>query len=103
MSHYMIATIKIIDREGYGQYEAGFMEIFQKYKGKLLAVDENVRLLEGEWPSTRTVLIEFPSEDDALAWYQSDEYQELAKHRFSSSDGNVVILQGMVTHSQAPI
>ena len=95
MAHYIVATIKIVDREEYAKYEAGFLEIFQRYKGKVLAVDENVRLLEGEWPATRTVILEFPTADDALDWYQSDEYQTLAQHRFNASEGNIVIVQGL--------
>ncbi len=95
MSHYLIATINIVDRETYSLYEAGFMDIFSQYNGKMLAVDEKPHLLEGSWTFTRTVLIEFPSEDDALAWYRSDEYQALAKHRFAASDGNVVLIRGI--------
>ncbi|NKB98945.1 MAG: DUF1330 domain-containing protein [Pseudomonadales bacterium] len=45
------------------------MEIFSKHKRRILSVDEEPAVLEGEWPYTRTVLIEFP-----MAWYGSDEY-----------------------------
>ena len=93
MTHYLIARIDINDREEYSKYEAGFMEIFSQYDGKMLSVDEAPKLIEGEWPVTRTVLIEFPSEESAMAWYQSDTYQTLAQHRFASSDGNVVLLK----------
>ena len=95
MSFYLVAQIDIVDREGYATYEAGFVEIFSRYQGTVLAVDEQPKLLEGSWPFTRTVLISFPSEDDAMAWYQSDEYQSLAQHRFSSSSANIVGLQGL--------
>ena len=47
MSHYIIAQIEIADREEYGKYESGFMDIFIKYQGKLLSVDEEPQLLEG--------------------------------------------------------
>ena len=83
VSHYLVAQIEIADREQYSDYEAGFVEVFLKYKGKMLAVDEQPDLLEGSWPFTRTVLIEFPSSEAALDWYRSDEYQDLAKHRFA--------------------
>ena len=95
MSHYNIARIDIIDREAYSKYEAGFMEIFSQYEGKLLAVDEAPKVLEGEWPVTRTVLVEFPSEESAMTWYQSEAYQALAQHRFASSDGNIALLKGL--------
>jgi len=95
MAHYIIAQIDIQDREKYAQYEAGFMDVFTSYKGKLLSVDENVSLLEGKWPATRTVLIEFPSKEEALAWYESQEYQSLAKHRFAASSADIVIVSGI--------
>jgi len=95
MAHYIIAQIDIQDREKYAQYEAGFMDVFTSYKGKLLSVDENVSLLEGQWPATRTVLIEFPSKEEALAWYESEEYQSLAKHRFAASLADIVIVSGI--------
>ena len=95
MAHYIIAQIDIQDREKYAQYEAGFMDVFTSYKGKLLSVDENVSLLEGKWPATRTVLIEFPSKEEALAWYESEEYQSLAKHRFAASSTDIVIVSGI--------
>ena len=91
MSHYLIAQIVIHDRETYGQYEAGFMPIFNRYKGKMLSVDENPDVLEGQWSCTRTVLVEFPSKQDALDWYQSDEYQQLAKYHVAYTVVQVVL------------
>ena len=95
MAHYLIAQIDIKDREKYAKYEAGFMGIFLTYKGKILSVEENEHLLEGQWPFTRTVLIEFPSQEDALDWYKSKEYQDLVQHRFSASTANIVIVSGL--------
>ncbi len=94
MTHYLIAQINIEDRTGYANYEAGFMAIFSKYDGKMLAVDEAAVSLEGEWPYTRTVLIEFPDAASARAWYDSDEYQALAAYRYASSQANIVMLNG---------
>ena len=94
MSVYLIAKISIKDRENYARYEEGFMDIWSRYQGKLLVVDEQPEVLEGDWDCTRTVLLEFPGEAEAKAWYHSDEYQALAEHRFASSDGNIVLVKG---------
>jgi len=91
----MIAQININDRDEYAQYEAGFMEIFSRFKGKMLAVDETPVMLEGSWAYTRTVLIEFPTDKDALAWYESEDYQALATHRFAASKANLVMISGI--------
>ena len=95
MAAYIVARITINDRERYAQYEAGFMDIFSAHAGKMLAVDENPQVLEGEWRCTRTVLAEFPDQESALAWYRSDDYQMLAEHRFASSEGEIALIQGI--------
>ena len=93
MSCYIIAQIKIHDRGEYDKYENGFDEVFTKFKGIIVAVDEDPVILEGEWPFTRTVLIRFPNEEEAKRWYESSEYQELAKHRHRASTGNIVMVK----------
>jgi uncharacterized protein (DUF1330 family) len=93
MSCYFIAQINIHDRDEYQKYLDGFDEIFGKYKGIVVAVDEAPTILEGEWPFGRTVLIRFPDEEEARRWYTSPEYRELVKHRHRSSRANIVLVE----------
>ena len=95
MSAYCVAKIEIHDPSRYAEYSEGFMEILERYKGRVLSVDENPTVLEGTWSSTRTVILEFENKKSALTWYQSVEYQRLAKSRFDSSTGDVVIIRGI--------
>ncbi len=95
MTIYATALIDIRDREAYGRYEAGFMDIFARYDGTLLAVDEAPDVREGEWPHTRTVLISFPSKAAFDRWYDSEDYQALAQHRFAASSAHLAVLQGL--------
>ena len=94
MTVYAVALLSIHDREEYANYEAGFLEIFARHDGKILSVDEAPEILEGEWPHTRTVLLEFPSAQALDDWYRSDDYQALAQHRFNASTGSIVRIQG---------
>ena len=94
MSSYFIAQINIHDPEEYARYLEGYDEIFARYNGTVVAVDDNVKLLEGEWPFGRTVVIRFPSSEELLAWYESPEYQTLAKHRRNASVANIVLVKG---------
>jgi len=73
------------------------MQVFNQYDGRMLAVDEAPTIREGEWPYTRTVLIEFPSGAQADAWYDSAAYQELATHRFAASVANIARIKGVET------
>jgi len=93
MSCYFVAQINIHDREEYQKYLDGYDEIFEKYKGIVVAVDDNPTVLEGEWPYTRTVLIRFPDEHEAKKWYESSEYRELVKHRHRASEANIVLVK----------
>ena len=95
MSVYAVGLINIADRDEYGKYEQGFMEIFERYEGKLLAVEEAPTVLEGEWPWTRTVLLEFPDEEKLKAWYESEAYQALAQHRFRGSEAAIAVIKGL--------
>jgi uncharacterized protein (DUF1330 family) len=94
MSVYIIAQIDIRDRDTYAKYQAGFAEVFEKYDGELLVVDDAAQVVEGEWPYSRTVVIRFPNADEAARWYGSPEYQAIAKHRLAASQANAVIVQG---------
>ena len=99
MATYFVGNIQIHDREGYGGYEAGFMEVFQNFRGKLLAVDENQKVVEGDWPATRTVVVEFASEKDAMAWYESDAYQALKQKRVKASTCDAALITGFPSES----
>lgn len=94
MPYYMIATIDIHDREEYGKYEAGFLDVFSRYAGELVAVSDAPDPVEGEWPHTRAVLLRFPDVEEARRWHQSTDYQNLAQHRYRASTSTIIGLQG---------
>lgn len=85
MTVYILSRLTIHDRIEYDKYDKLFDEVFSKFDGKLLSVDEEPLVLAGEWEATRSVIIEFPSKQAAFAWMQSDDYQEISKHRNAGS------------------
>ena len=95
MSVHIIARFKIHDRSEYDKYSAGFSEVFQKFDGKMLSVDEDPTVLSGDWDDTRSVIIEFPSKESALAWVNSDDYQAIAKHRNAGSTVNSILVNAL--------
>ena len=56
MTVYVVAQLTISDRAAYGKYQERFMEVFTPFGGKLLAVDDGVKTLEGTWPHKRMVI-----------------------------------------------
>jgi len=92
MSVYVVGLVSIKDREKYAAYEKDFRKVFEPFGGKILAVDDSVRVIEGKWPSMRTVLLSFPSEQAARQWYECDAYQKLVRLRADAADAAIAIL-----------
>ncbi len=95
MSVYIIARFKIHDRNEYDKYSAGFSEVFKKFDGKMLSVDEDPTVLMGNWDDTRSVIIKLSSKKSALAWMTSEDYQAIAKHRDAGSTAHSIIVNGL--------
>lgn len=96
MSAFMIAQIEVHDPDEYQKYLAGFMPVFQRYGGELLATSKNeTRVVEGEWAHPNTVIMKFPSIEKARAWYRDPDYVKLANHRYRSASANLVLVEGL--------
>jgi uncharacterized protein (DUF1330 family) len=95
MSYYFIARIRITDPVEYKVYLDKAGDIFRKYNGRYLVLDDEPEILEGTWDSTRIVVIEFTSKDEFNAWYNSPQYQEILKHRLNASDCNTILAKGL--------
>jgi uncharacterized protein (DUF1330 family) len=93
MRCFFIAQITIHDHVKYDKYLAGFDEVFNRFKGEVLAVDDQVTILEGNWPYSRTVVLGFADKSEALNWYHSTGYQKLAKHRWQAATANIVLVE----------
>ena len=92
MSVYFMANIRIYDPEEYQLYLDRAGEIFDRYKGSYLAVDNQTQVLEGDWNYTRAVLIRFDCKEDFEAWYRSDDYQEILKFRLAAANCDSILI-----------
>ena len=92
MSVYLIAQVEIIDRQQYKQYIKGCLSLPGTID--VVVADESPIVLEGEWPANRTVVFRFPTEEDAMRWYRSPEYQAVAQHRVKSARTNLILAKG---------
>lgn len=96
MTVYALVQLNIHNREAYDRYQARFMPVLQKYHGRLLAADENPRVLEGEWGDrNKVVLMQFADKDAFRAWATSPEYTEIAVDRKAGADALVLLIKGL--------
>ena len=96
MPSYIIAQVKVHDSQEYENYRSSFMDALTPFDGRILVSTVEAEILEGQWPEVKTVILEFPSRDVAMAWYNSDQYQKIAQHRFRAAKTNMVLIDGFV-------
>ncbi|BBZ29630.1 hypothetical protein MMAD_39250 [Mycolicibacterium madagascariense] len=89
---YVIITEDIKDPEGMAEY--GKLAMKAMGGATILAVDTAPTVIEGEWPATQTVVLEFESVAAASEWYYSEAYQQAATIRNRAAVCNGVIVSG---------
>ena len=76
MKGYVVCVYKsITNEEKLKEYAVKARTAVEKYKGKFIVRGGKATINEGK-KSPRTVVIEFPSYNDANSFYNSKEYQE---------------------------
>jgi uncharacterized protein (DUF1330 family) len=59
-----------------------------------LAFYGDIQTLEGS-PIEGSVILSFPSKEEALAWYNSPLYSEAKEHRLKGADYRVFVIEGV--------
>lgn len=95
MTIYAVALLSFIEREAYNRYQARFMDVFRRCDGRLLAADECPIVIEGNWDRDKVVLLSFPREGAFRQFFESPEYQEIAKHRKAGADTILLLIRGI--------
>lgn len=95
MPAYVIFDIHVDDADAYAPYREPAGAAVEQYGGRYLARGGASEVLEGDWDVDRLVILEFPSMDQARAWYESPEYQEVLPIRQGASRGRGVLLEGL--------
>jgi uncharacterized protein (DUF1330 family) len=94
MSAYIVVNATITDHALLDEYVAAAGATLGGHEVKVHVADNEATVLEGE-AGERVVVLEFPSRDAALAWYQSPEYQAVIGKRLSSTKGFLTLVDGL--------
>lgn len=95
MTAYMLAKIEVTDPEKYKGYMAATPGIIEKFGGRFIVRGGEKVTLEGPEETHRVVLLEFPSLEQAQAFYNSPEYQAAKKLREGAATGQFIVLDGV--------
>ena len=85
MPAYWMSRCKVHDPVEYKKYTDRVPAILAKFGGKVLARGGRFEIMEGPGKFHRFVVIEFPSFEQGVACFRSDEYNEAAAFRRSGA------------------
>ena len=99
MAAYWIARSRIVDPVEYKKYTDLVPAIIARHQGKVLARGGRYRIMEGPQKFQRFVVIEFPTLEQAVACFESPEYQQAAAYRRAGAGEveNVIVEGGDAT------
>jgi len=92
---YVVADVTVTDPAGYEDYRRRVPATIEKYGGRFVARGGTIEVLEGDWTPSRLVIIEFPTAEEARAWWNSPEYSAARTIRQATSRGTLLILEGV--------
>src|SRR3954463_6501029 len=95
MKYYCVAELDITDQNWVSAYVKKVTEMVERHGGRYLARTSNIEKLEGERQAPQIFLIiEWPSRDAALAFYESDEYKPYRKRRLEGARNELLLVAG---------
>ncbi|HZR13130.1 MAG TPA: DUF1330 domain-containing protein [Acidimicrobiia bacterium] len=95
MAAYVIYQGEVTDPERYDVYKTHAASSIERAGGRYVVRGGPVEPLEGEEPAGRTVVIEFPTMDAALAWYHGDEYTAARTLREGAARCRMYVVDGV--------
>jgi uncharacterized protein (DUF1330 family) len=95
MAAYVLVQVDVKDPVRYEAYKAMVPPTLAKFGGKFLVRGGKTHTMEGDWSPRRLVVVEFPSVEQAKAWWASSEYAEAKALRQATSDSQLLIAEGL--------
>ena len=94
MACYVVAEVKVTNPDEFQKYAQLAVPNIIALGGKVLAAGE-LDTVEGDWKPERIAIVEFPSVEQAMAWYHSPEYSAIKEIRDRGAIFNVIRVPGL--------
>jgi uncharacterized protein (DUF1330 family) len=104
MKHYTVAELSVTERGWARDYVEHVAPMVERYGGRYLARTNAFEKLEGgREPPQIVLLIEWPNEEAAAAFYESEEYRPYRERRLAGSRGEFLLVAGADVNQLARI
>ena len=95
MPAYVLVQVDVKDPVRYEDYKGMVPPSLEKFGGRFLVRGGKTHTMEGTWAPRRFVIVEFPSVEQAKAWWASPEYAEAKALRQATSESHLIIAEGL--------
>ncbi len=96
MPAYLVGGVDVSDPAWVAEYGPKVEALVEKHGGRYLVRGGEMDVVEGTTPTSRVmVVIEFPSLENARAWYNDPDYAPLIKLRQTGSESEIVLVDGL--------
>lgn len=95
MAAYIVVDCNVTDPVRYEQYKRLAPAAIARYGGRYLVRGGEAAVLEGNWLPNRVVVLEFPTVENARAFYESPEYVEARTAREGAAQMNMILVAGV--------
>jgi len=95
MAAYVVVQVEVKDAERYEGYKKMVPPSIEKFGGRFIVRGGTVHPMEGTWSPKRFVVVEFPSVEQAKAWWASPEYAEAKALRQATAESQLIIVEGL--------
>ena len=95
MVAFVISDVSARDAEALQTYRTRAADSIAKHGGRYLARGGDIESLEGTWRPRMIIIVEFPSMEQARAWYRSPEYAAALALRDAALERDLILVDGI--------
>ena len=104
MRHYAVVEVDITDAGWVPEYVKNVTRLVEQRGGRYLTPTSTVAKIEGQRKASQiVVLMEWPSKEAAVAFYQSEEYRPYLQSRLQGARNEFMLVPAEDVANVAPI
>jgi uncharacterized protein (DUF1330 family) len=95
MKYYFIGELEVTDQSWVQDYVKNVTGMVERHGGRYLARTPKIEKVEGERePMQMCVILEWPSKESAVAFYESEEYKPYRQNRLAGAKNEFLLVAG---------
>jgi len=95
VKYYLIGEIEITDQSWVPEYVSNVTGMVERWGGRYLARTPKIEKIEGgRKPPPMVVVVEWPSKETAVSFYESEEYRPYRQNRLSGAKNEFLLIAG---------